>query len=56
MGKFIEKTKKIISEDEMQKIKSHNEHKQYYLNVLDQIGTKEEYIKISRKVTDKIFF
>lgn len=58
MGKFIEEMKKIISEDEMQKNKNHNEHKQYYLNVLDQIGTKKEYIKISRlrKSPTRYFF
>lgn len=58
MGKFIEEMKKIISEDEMKKIKSHNEHKRYYLNVLDQIVTREEYIKISRlrKSPTRYFF
>ena len=58
MGKFIEELKKIISESEMQKIKSHNEHKQYYLNVLEQIETKEEYIRISRlrKSPTRYFF
>ena len=48
IGKFIGEMKNFISEDEMKKFKSHNEHKQYYLTVFNKIEEKEEYIKISR--------
>lgn len=58
IGKFIEEMKKIISEDEMKKLKSHNDHMQYYLTVFNKIEEKEEYIKISRlrKSPTRYFF
>ena len=48
IGIIINEMKQFISEDEMRKFKSNEEHEKYYQETLKKIGSKEDYIKISR--------
>ena len=58
IGILINEMKKFISEDEMKKFKSNEEHEKYYKEAIEKIGSKEEYIKISRitKKPTKFFY
>lgn len=48
IGTVINEMKEFISESEMKKFKSNQEHLKYYQAAFEKIGSNEEYIKISR--------